>query len=233
MKVRAYRICFGCVSSLIILSGCGDIPPTLGRFAISSTAAKGAGSLPVRLPAEFRLRMHHLHTGESINIVYRIGSWPVQSAVDKLNHFLRDWRTDEDGSYSLQEFDLLHALLHKLHRDDGVIDVICGYRSMQTNQMLRAGNPATGVAESSQHMLSRAIDIRIPGVSTISLRNAALSLGRGGVGYYPQSHFVHVDVGPLRQWSHGGRLSRVNQVTRKATTSRAKSQAPAARAGSM
>jgi uncharacterized protein YcbK (DUF882 family) len=85
-----------------------------------------------------------------------------------------------------------------------VIDIVCGYRTPETNESLRRGTAESGVAEHSQHMLAKAIDIRVPGVSTARLRDTALSLQAGGVGYYPVSRFVHVDVGPVRTWSFGG-----------------------------
>ncbi len=155
-----------------------------------------------------RLRLHHLHTGESIDVAYKQNGEYLPGGIAMLNHFLRDHRTDETANYDPQEFDLLHRLLVTLHRPNAVIDVVCGYRSAWSNNFLRTRNAVTGVAEHSQHMLSKAIDIRIPGVSTLQLRNAALSLGMGGVGYYPSSQFVHVDVGPVREWQFGGRAPR-------------------------
>jgi uncharacterized protein YcbK (DUF882 family) len=89
----------------------------------------------------------------------------------------------------------------RLGRPNGIIDIICGYRTPESNNFLRTLGPDTGVAEHSQHMLAKAIDIRVPGVSTRALRNAALALHSGGVGFYPVSQFVHVDVGPVRTWS--------------------------------
>ena len=152
-------------------------------------------------PQEYRLRLYHLHTGEQIDIVYRIGDEYIPSALDRLNHFLRDHRTGDVSDYDPREFDTLHALMARLHRPDAVIDIVCGYRSPWSNNYLRSRGPSTGVAEHSQHMLAKAIDIRVPGVSTATLRNAALALHAGGVGYYPVSQFVHVDVGPVRTWS--------------------------------
>lgn len=152
-------------------------------------------------PKEYRLRMHHLHTGEDIDIVYRIGNEYVPSALEKLDYFLRDHRTGAVSDYDPREFDVLHAVMARLGRPDGTIDIVCGYRSPWSNNFLRTRGPNTGVAEHSQHMLAKAIDIRVPGVTTRSLRNAALALHAGGVGYYPVSQFVHVDVGPVRQWS--------------------------------
>ena len=154
---------------------------------------------------ESRLRLFHLHTGESIDVAYKRGGEYLPSGIAMLNHFLRDHRTDAEADYDPHEFDLLHSILSVLHRPNAVIDIVCGYRSPESNEYLRTLSPVTGVAEHSQHILSKAIDIRIPGVSTRRLRDAALSLGLGGVGYYPKSAFVHVDVGPVRQWQYGGR----------------------------
>ena len=154
---------------------------------------------------QFRLKLHHLHTNESINIVYRIGDTYVPGALEKLNHFLRDHRTNDEASYDPKEFDLLHTLVAKLGRPDSEIDVVCGYRTPESNTYLRTRSANTGVAQNSQHILSKAIDIRIPGVRTARLRDTALALGLGGVGFYPISQFVHVDVGPVRRWSYFGR----------------------------
>ncbi len=152
-------------------------------------------------PEQYHLRMHHLHTGEDIDVVYRVGNAYIPEALDRLNYFLRDHRTQDVSSYDPKEFDVLHALMTSLHRPDGVIDIVCGYRTPWSNHFLRTRSADTGVAEHSQHMLAKAIDIRVPGVSTVTLRNAALALHAGGVGFYPVSQFVHVDVGPVRTWS--------------------------------
>ncbi len=162
----------------------------------TASALAGAGE-------QYHLRLHHLHTGESIDVVYRVGDTYVPAALDKLNHFLRDHRTQDASTYDPKEFDVLHALMAKLGRPDGVIDIVCGYRTPWSNAFLRQGRASSGVAEHSQHMLAKAIDIRVPGVATTTLRDAALSLHAGGVGYYPVNEFVHVDVGPVRQWAYG------------------------------
>jgi len=161
------------------------------------TASLSASAFPL----EYHLRMHHLHTGEDIDIVYRVGNTYIPEALDQLNHFLRDHRTQDVSSYDPKEFDLLHALMTRLGRPNGIIDIICGYRTPESNNFLRTRSSDTGVAEHSQHMLAKAIDIRVPGVTTRTLRNAALALHAGGVGFYPVSQFVHVDVGPVRTWS--------------------------------
>jgi uncharacterized protein YcbK (DUF882 family) len=175
----------------------------------------GALLMPGTLPAlgenftlagkEYRLNLHHLHTGESLSVVYRIGDTYIPAAMAQLNHFLRDHRTQNQSHYDPKEFDLLHNLMTRLGRPLGEIDVVCGYRTPWSNNFLRGRSANTGVAKNSQHMQAKAIDIRVPGVATKSLRDVALGLQAGGVGYYPVSQFVHVDVGPVRQWTFGGR----------------------------
>lgn len=173
---------------------------------VGTTGTAGASESGVsRLGSErFRLRLHHLHTGESIDVVYRIGNRYLPEGLAKLNYFLRDHRTNDEGRYDPKEFDLLHALVAKLGRAGSQIDVVCGYRTPESNTYLRTRAANTGVAQNSQHVQSKAIDIRIPGVKTTRLRDMALALGMGGVGYYPISQFVHVDVGPVRRWSYFG-----------------------------
>ena len=152
----------------------------------------------------YSLHLHHLHTGETLDVVYRVGNTYLPDAIGKLNHFLRDHRTNDVSDYDPKEFDVLHEVMTKLGRPNGTIDVVCGYRTPWSNNFLRTRSAVTGVAQHSQHMLAKAIDIRVPGVQTSKLRNVALSLHAGGVGYYPISQFVHVDVGPVRQWSFAG-----------------------------
>lgn len=163
----------------------------------------GLKPVPSRPLEQFRLKMHHLHTGEDIDVVYRIGNEYVPSSIAKLNHFLRDHRTGDEAQYDPKEFDTLHTLLARLGKQNGVIDIVCGYRTPWSNNFLRSRSANTGVAKNSQHMQAKAIDIRVPGVTTAKLRQTALSLHAGGVGYYPVSQFVHVDVGPVRQWTYG------------------------------
>jgi uncharacterized protein YcbK (DUF882 family) len=151
----------------------------------------------------YHLRLHQLHTNENIDVVYRVGSMYIPTALGQLNQFLRDYRSDDVKEYDPREFDTLHALMTKLGKPNGVIDIVCGYRTPRTNAMLRHASAESGVAEHSQHMEGHAIDIRVPGVATKKLRDTALSLDAGGVGYYPKSQFVHVDVGPVREWSFG------------------------------
>ena len=192
---------FAAVAAMtLVLTGTArpDEVPSVGAASVS----------PHSLVDSFRLKLHHLHTGESITVAYKQGGQYLAEGVADLNHFLRDHRTQDVADYDPREFDLLHALLAKLGKPNATIDIVCGYRTPESNNFLRTRSAETGVAEHSQHMLSKAIDIRIPGVSTRKLRDAALSLGMGGVGYYPTSQFVHVDVGPVRQWQFGGMRQR-------------------------
>lgn len=179
---------------------------TPARLPVPAEATTSALHGAMHLSGQvYELRLHHLHTGEDIDVVYRIGNNYIPGALTELNHFLRDHRTQDVSHYDPREFDVLHNVLARLGRQNSVIDVVCGYRTPWSNNFLRTRSADTGVAQHSQHMLAKAIDIRIPGVATKRLRDAAMSLGAGGVGYYPTSQFVHVDVGPVRHWSFSGR----------------------------
>jgi uncharacterized protein YcbK (DUF882 family) len=149
-------------------------------------------------PTERRLRLHHTHTGESIDIVYKRGETYVPEAVAQIEHCLRDHRTGDVHRFDARLFDLLADLTASVGRPDAFVEVICGYRAPWSNRFLRS--KSKGVAGHSLHMQAQAIDIRVPGVKTSELRDAALALRRGGVGYYARSDFVHVDVGRVRRW---------------------------------
>lgn len=149
---------------------------------------------------EYRLHFYHTHTRERLDIVYRRGDTYIPEALDKLDYFLRDHRTGDVHHFDPRLFDLLHDLTTSLHDSGGEINVICGYRTPWSNEFLRTRSLHTGVARHSLHMQAEAIDIRLPGISTAAVRDAALRLHRGGVGYYRSSDFVHVDVGRVRQW---------------------------------
>jgi uncharacterized protein YcbK (DUF882 family) len=177
------------------------LPIRLLLVLLVSTAflpAAGSAGVANTFPEVYRLRLFHTHTGERLDIVYRIGDQYLPDALNQLDHFLRDHRTGTVHHYDPRVFDLLHDLGEKVAGPNTVINVVCGYRTPWSNEYLR--EHGHGVAEHSLHMQAMAIDIRIPGVDTATLRDAALSLHRGGVGYYPQSQFVHVDVGRVRRW---------------------------------
>jgi uncharacterized protein YcbK (DUF882 family) len=166
---------------------------------VAALPVSGAKAAP-SAATEYRLRFYHTHTNERLDIVYRRGDTYLPEALERLDLYLRDYRTGDVHHYDPRVFDLLHDLTASLGRPSAEIDVICGYRTPRTNEFLRTRSVHTGVAEHSLHMQAEAIDIRLPGVPTSELRNAALELHRGGVGYYRESDFVHVDVGRVRRW---------------------------------
>lgn len=173
------------------------IPGFLSVPAPSATAKRATPSRKRSEPV-YELRLFETHRDRSIDIVYRRGSTYIPSALDRLDHFLRDHLNGDTYPMNPRLFDLLHAIEVKLGKPNAVIDVICGYRTPSTNAYLR--EHSDGVALHSLHMEGEAIDIRIPGVPLWKLRQAALALHRGGVGYYPRSQFVHVDIGRVREW---------------------------------
>jgi uncharacterized protein YcbK (DUF882 family) len=173
-----------------------------GAFVLAAIlgSSSGRAAEPSSLQ-EHRLRLYHTHTGERIDIVYRRGDQYLPEAEAQLDHFLRDHRTGDVKHYDPHVFDILSDLAAAVGHPSAEIEIICGYRTPWSNEFLRSRS--TGVAKNSQHMMAQAIDIRISGVDTLQLRNAALALGRGGVGYYPRSQFVHVDTGRVRTWCYG------------------------------
>jgi uncharacterized protein YcbK (DUF882 family) len=144
------------------------------------------------------LLLYNTHTGERIKIVYRRGEQYLPAALAKLDYFLRDHRTGDIRHFDPNLYDILSDLAASVGRPGAEIDIVCGYRSPSTNEFLRSHT--AGVAKNSLHIQAEAIDLRIPGIDTLTLRRAALALARGGVGYYPRSDFIHVDTGRVRQW---------------------------------
>ena len=143
------------------------------------------------------LSFFHTHTRESTTITFRRNGQYDGEALTQLNWFLRDWRVNEPAKMDPRLFDILW----EVHRESGSsqpINIISAYRSPETNSALRRRSKA--VSEHSQHMLGKAMDIRLPDVSTERLREIAMRLQYGGVGYYGSSAFVHVDTGSVRAW---------------------------------
>ena len=148
-----------------------------------------------------RLSFSNLHTGEAVDAVYWEKGNYISDAMQALNKVLRDFRTGEVHPIDPKLFDLLDDLSAKLESKKSY-QVISGYRSPLTNKALQAkGGAHTEVATKSLHMVGQAMDIRVPGVDLAHVRNAALTMQRGGVGYYPVSDFVHVDTGRVRKWA--------------------------------
>jgi len=143
------------------------------------------------------LAFYNTHTRERLHICYsRHGKYDIK-ALSKINYILRDHRSGEVEAIDTRLLDLLHVLSYKSNPQQP-FHVISGYRSPKTNKKLR--KKSTGVATRSLHIQGKAIDIRIPGFKTRRLRDVARHLEAGGVGYYPKSDFVHVDVGRVRYW---------------------------------
>jgi uncharacterized protein YcbK (DUF882 family) len=173
----------------------------LGGAALGGAAltfAVGRPALAAPLPATRSLSFYNLHTGESLKTTYCVDGTCVPDALDEINHVLRDFRTGDVHEIDVRLLDLLAQIRTKAETNKP-FHVISGYRSPKTNNMLRQNS--SGVAKRSLHMVGEAIDIRIPGRDLSWLRQTALDLKRGGVGYYPKSDFVHVDVGRVRQWA--------------------------------
>ncbi len=176
----------------------------IGVAAAAATLMPG-GALAAARPAPRRaperiLSFFHTHTGERLKTAYCCGGEYQAEALRSVNHILRDFRANEIKPIDPKLLDLLHELGGTLETDQP-FHIISGYRSPNTNTLLRArGGAHTGVASRSLHMVGQAIDIRVPGVKLDHLRGAAGSLKLGGVGYYPDSNFVHVDVGRVRYW---------------------------------
>lgn len=148
-------------------------------------------------PSEARLlSFYHTHTGERVAVTYFTEGSYVPAAIGEIEHLLRDFRTGEIHAIDVELLDTLCLLGDRCA--GGTFEVISGYRSATTNEQLQAATE--GVATNSLHLRGRAVDVRLSGVDTARLRDAALKLARGGVGYYPQSDFVHLDTGQVRSW---------------------------------
>jgi uncharacterized protein YcbK (DUF882 family) len=143
------------------------------------------------------LAMSNPHTGESLNLVYCENDQYVPGALHEINFFFRDFRANLVKEIDPRLLDLLHTI-HQASDDSKPFNLVSGYRSPQTNAMLAAQHE--GVARHSMHIEGKAADINLPGRQLSILQRIALALRYGGVGYYPQSGFVHVDTGRIRRW---------------------------------
>lgn len=141
--------------------------------------------------AERSLTFYNTQNGEWYRGIYWEKGAYIPGALTDINHVLRDSRNGKIAHIDVGLLDVLNTMRHRL-KTTKPYDVICGYRSVETNELLR--KQSTGVAKNSLHMKGRAIDIRLSGTPLTQLRDAAKSLNAGGVGYYPRSNFIHVDV---------------------------------------
>jgi uncharacterized protein YcbK (DUF882 family) len=146
---------------------------------------------------EKQLSLYNPYTREQINISYFIQGRYLPEALEKINYILRGHRTGEIKPMDTRLLDLLHAISREV-QPNSPFHVVSGYRSPSTNEMLRRRR--RGVAKNSLHMEGKAADIRLPDLSTASLRRIAAGMERGEVGYYPRLRFVHLDVGEVRYW---------------------------------
>jgi len=143
------------------------------------------------------LSFYHTHTGESLDITYARAGFYDPAVLDQVKYYLRDFRTGEMHPIDPGVLDILWRIRQKVGCT-GTYEVISGYRSPATNQALR--QRSKGVAKHSLHMEGRAIDIRLTNADTRRIRDCAIGLRSGGVGYYAKSDFVHVDTGRVRTW---------------------------------
>lgn len=158
-----------------------------------------AGAPASRTEAPRRLAFYNTHTAESLDLVYWAEGRYLDDALRGIDHVLRDHRTGKTAEMDVKLLDLLFALRGRLGTSSP-FHVISGYRSPETNEYLRRQSADSGVAQDSQHTKAKAIDIRLPDRPLVEVREAAIALGKGGVGYYPVSDFVHVDVARVRTW---------------------------------
>ena len=169
-------------SSVVLTSAIGM--PALAKAAQSA-------------PAERTLRLYNTHTGESLRSVFWAEGQFIPDALKDINKLLRDHRNDKIAEMDPKLILLLNDVSDKFG-DNQVLHIISGYRSPESNAKLAAAS--NGVAKHSMHMDGKAIDIRLPGKNLAQLHKAAMSMKAGGVGYYPDSQFVHMDTGRVRYW---------------------------------
>ncbi|MEW8507270.1 MAG: DUF882 domain-containing protein [Candidatus Thiodiazotropha sp.] len=178
-----------CFSRRRFLRGCA----ALGGMLVASPllAAQSEGESRI-------LAFRHTHTGERKRVTYWRDGEYLKENLQLLDHLLRDHRTGESIAMDRTLLDMLYRLQQGI--DGGSeFEIISAYRSPKTNKMLR--NKSNGVAKRSLHMQGRAIDVRLCGCDLKELRDRAVAMKAGGVGYYPKSNFIHVDTGHFRYWS--------------------------------
>ena len=175
----------------------GDRRLFLRRAGAAALMLLPLGAVWAGAPRQRALSFVHTHTGERLSSVYFHDGQYLTAELGRINQLLRDFRSDEVHPIDPGVLDILADLRVLADRDEPY-EVISGYRSPQTNAALR--HHSSGVAEHSLHIQGRAIDVRLPGLPTSRLRDLALGMARGGVGFYPQSDFVHLDNGRVRCW---------------------------------
>jgi uncharacterized protein YcbK (DUF882 family) len=176
----------------------GALAAIAGPFLVQEALAAAPSSSSTLLDlAERSLSFYNLHTAESLKVVYWERGDYIPTSLADINKVLRDHRSGEKHEMDPRLLDLLCDLRLRLETKEP-FQIISGYRSPATNAMLHA--KSDGVATRSLHMDGKAVDIRIPGRDLSLVKKTALAMKAGGVGYYPSSNFVHVDVGRVRSW---------------------------------
>lgn len=171
-----------------------------GLAGFGGLVAAAAGVLPAsaRETIGYTISIKNAHTGEVFNGVYRVGGYYVPRAFRQINHIMRDHYNGDLHPIDPRLVDVL-AKLQKRCACSEPLTILSGYRSPNTNAMLR--KVSHNVARNSFHMKGQAADIRVPGTGVGQVRQVAMSLNAGGVGYYPRAAFVHVDTGDVRHWT--------------------------------
>lgn len=159
-------------------------------FANAFAFNRGAGDIR-------RLRMYAGRTGERLDAIYWVDGDYIPEVLTEINHFFRDWRTDQVHRIDTRTLDIM-AASHNLLRADEPYLLLSGYRSPQTNAQLRSRS--RGVASNSRHMVGQAADLRMRSRSVSQVARAAAACQAGGVGRYSRSNFTHMDCGPVRTW---------------------------------
>jgi uncharacterized protein YcbK (DUF882 family) len=197
MHAILYNVIDGALLSIMVITNPHSAFTRRTFLKIGSALLVASANRSWAIPATRSLSFTHTHTSETLNITYwRDGAYD-HVGLSAVNHYLRDFRTGDVHAIAPGLLDYLHTVQCKLGCD-APFAVISGFRSWATNELLY--RTTSGVAPHSLHLEGRAIDIRIPGVKTRHLREAAAGLQLGGVGYYPASDFVHLDTGRFRQW---------------------------------
>ena len=187
-----HRRAFLRVSSVVVVSAASSFAiPAIAKVA--SPAVIGKKEIDCRT-----LVMNNIHSGEKLKADYWVDGDYVPDELARLNKLLRDFRNGEVHPIDRKVLDFVHLLGSEVDARSG-FEIICGYRSRATNEWLR--RESSGVAEHSLHMTGQAIDLAVPGRSLKKVHEAALNLRLGGVGYYPDSDFIHVDTGRVRRWT--------------------------------
>jgi len=172
------------------------LAPLVAWPGLLPAAVRSATRSPTTSEAR-RLAFYHTHTGETLDIVYSERGVYVPDALAEVHHLFRDFRTGDTHPIDPGLLDVLHDV-QQATGGSGHFEIISAYRSPATNRML--ASKSSGVADHSLHLQGQAIDVRLPGVRTVDLHRAGLRLAHGGVAYYPESDFVHLDTGRVRSW---------------------------------